>query len=1126
MLKNSKKMLAMLMALILCVSMPFVTVADETPQIETTAPPSDAAPTPEAATPTPETATPTSEAATPTPEVTTPLPGDGILVSTDAESEMPEASVTPEATPTDIQLRAVQPADVNLTLGQSVPLSLDGEYTQRCFIMLPQSGYLNLYVELGNSNPNSQATVRFVSGSLSTTYMSGTMSPSSPTVHRGDWFDAGSYCVLISLIPDNGNVYWPITYTIRTSFDSTSAVSGNGDMASARDLAVSASYTTGLLSRTNNASWWKITLPSAGRLEINLRSYVSAANAYVLQLRDGQRTRHYIDMSVVGGTDAMPQFSTSGDWLEAGTYYLCVNGLDVNTGLYGVMASFTPANNTEGNNNNSYLTASGLTVNGGAMRCLLSQTDEIDIVSFTLSARTTVTITTRAYMSALNLELFNANMRTKLGDASASGTGGTLTLPHQHQMTVTLDAGTYMIMASRDPEGPRGIFTVEVASVLTIASVSLNATVFNRGDAVTATCNITGKTATRYIYQLQVQDAATGTYSDVGLPVNSASNRYSVTPGGAGVYRFAVQAFDGYLWVTGTSAPFTVKAAPPLLVTSVVSNVTTLNNKQSITFTATTSGGAGLRQMTFCVFDSANTQVATITSGNNTGVYWPKTAGTYTVMAVATDGSDWASLWGDSSFTVTAAPALAVTSVTLNAETSAAIRTPLTITSAYANSTPTAWVYEVYYNGNFKERFNSTSSQFVYTPTAVGTYSFMAVATDGRDWASCWSKTIGVWDIVPLSIANIEVSATSVPINGSVNFRLRYSGGNKVQFTEYQLYNGANVMVDFWSGNSDNHSFAFATAGTYHMMAVAYDGTTWTAKYSVPITVAAPPAIVMASVTSNKTTANVGEIVTYQTTIASGTPTLYLYEIYNASNAVVYSGSSTSPTLRYSFSVPGTYRIMGVTTDGYNWASLWGSNTVTVTDRSQLAITSVTLDSTIKTYPQRTIVTPVFSGGKTIQQIYYEVYDAATNQLIASGAGKTGSFTYVPNNFAVTSCRIMVIATDGTDWASKWSSVITYTLPAPLQIASVTNNTVGDTIRLGQSVTFKANTTDGAALVSTEYHIYHKVGAVETMVDRINGNSKTVTFVPNTRGDYRVMFVAFDGITWVAEYSGFISVVD
>lgn len=1016
------------------------------------------------------------------------------------------------------------PTDVTLALGQSRRMYLEGEFTQNCLVTLPQSGFLNLNIQLGESDPNAQATIRFVSGTFATTYMSETLSHGNNNIQLGDWFDAGNYYLLISIIPDNGNLYWPITYTVTTGFTGTDAAVGNSSVTSARGLALGSSYIKGLLSRTNNESWWKVTMPASGFLEIALKSYVSSVDAYVLQIRNGQRTNHYIDMNVVGGSDSVPKIATSGDWLEAGDYYLCINGGDSNTGLYDVMATFTAANNVEGTNNNTYLHPVKLVVNGGAWRCLLSQTDEIDVFSFTVPSPTTINIKAQAFMSALNLQLFNANMHTLIADGSASGTGGTMNRPNVHQITATLEAGTYTIMASRDAEGPRGIFHIEVNSVLTVSSVVVNASLFNLGDTISATVYTNGGRASQYTYHLQVQDPVSGAYRDAVAAVTSAYPSYNMVPS-PGVYRLLVEASDGYRTVSGTSDPFTVKASMPLAVTGVMSDKDTLTTKEAITFIANVSGSIAAKQSIFQIYDATNNTVGTVTVTGNKGVYWPKKAGTYRVMAVATNGPEWASAWGPS-FTVTAAPTFTITNIAMSTETNISIRTPMTITCSYANSKPTAWTYEVYYNGNFLQRFGSTSAQFMYTPTMVGDYKFMAVATDGVEWTSRWSDTIAVYDKAPLTITRITPSATNVNLNGSVTFDLAFSGGSKVRYTQYQLWNSADVKVDEWTGNSNSHTFTFAVAGVYRVMVVVNDGPNWTAKFSSNITVAAPTPIVMGNVTADKSKAEVGEIVNFHTDITSGTPTRYEYYIYTAANALVTATPSSSASFRYFFNKPGTYKVMVVTTDGYNWASVWGPS-ITVSSRSQLQFTSLAADATSKVYPQAVVVTPAFTGGNRVIQTTYEVYNATTNTRIATWTGRSGYFTFVPKDPSITSYRIMAVATDGEVWVSKFSPTITYTIPKALTVANVTNNTTNNTLSLGQSVTFKGVVADGAPLTFTEFKIMRKVkGGVETMVDRVSGNSKTYTFTPDTVGEYRVYFVAHDGITWDGKYSLPITVTD
>jgi len=305
---------------------------------------------------------------------------------------------------------------------------------------------------------------------------------------------------------------------------------------------------------------------------------------------------------------------------------------------------------------------------------------------------------------------------------------------------------------------------------------------------------------------------------------------------------------------------------------------------------------------------------------------------------------------------------------------------------------------------------------------------------------------------------------------------------------------------------------------------VIHDSTTWIAQWSDLITVAAPPAITLTATTSNKATAYVNETATYTTTWSTGDPIQFYYYIYR-DGALVYSLVTDKDVFKYKFPAVGTYTEMTVATDGYNWTSIWG-DTVVVSSVNAFAINSVTVEhGTAKTYFEPFTVVPVFTGNTPITQIYYEVYNNS-NQLMAKWNGTKASYTFQPPlDTSITSYRVMVVATNGTEWVSMFSPEITYSKPAALSITAVTNNTATDVISLGQSVEFTGVTLDGAALQGTEFVVYYNDGIhTETVVERVNGNSTSYAFTPSNKGEYRVMFVAYDGITWASMYSDVVTV--
>lgn len=1046
------------------------------------------------------------------------------------------------------QLLTAAPEDVQLTLNNIQNFYLEGDYVQKAYITLPSASYLNLFIRFINTPvADTRATVRFTNANMTSTYLYQTISYANNLAEVSDWFDAGTYCILISIVADNGNNYFPISYSIENKVEATNIEASNGNLSAAVALPADGAYHGGLLSRTSNSRWWKITLTQPGFLEVDVRSFVEgqvASDVYLL--RDGQMNRRVIrPLSIVlpAASPTDPEFRYASTWLETGEYYLNVFAKDQKTGEYSVMVTFKAANNTEADNDGTYLNANLLELDGASIRGLMSYTDEVDMFTFTVDDTTNVDVSVAAYLDALNVKLYNANMRTQLADMSASGTGGNMNKAHNHEQRIRLNAGTYILSVSRDPnKSITGVYEARVRSTITIRRVNLtNGLIYTLGEFVTGNITYGAGTPIQYYFHLQKLNPATGEYENSDH-LTTSENAFLFKPTTDGTYRILAQVSDGVYMDTWASESFTVKNATGLSVNSVDYDPDPVTVGEPVTITAGIGGGGTVVQTSYEIYRNDGTYIDRVITSGGSGQWIPKAAGVYQVMAVATDGISWAARWGGT-FTVNPAPAFAIASVDLSTSGTVKVNNPVTVSTVTVNGTGIQYTYEVYFEGNFVSRTTSASSTYTFRPNAVGKWLVMVVATDGTSWASKWSSEIKA-ESAPAVTVTVTPDKTTIPSNGSVTFSLSYSGSPSITYTQYQLWSmSPNMKVDEWTGNSNQHTFSIASPGTYRVMAVVAEP--WKAAWSNIVTVAMPPAITLTSFAPNKTNCYVNDVVTYTLTYSAGSPIQYHYYVYNSSNAVVYSTVSDKPVFKYQYKYPGTYNVMAVATDGYNWASIWSSSTVTVTSYGALQISSINVEGgNSKVFFEPFTVAPVFSNGQKVKAVFYEIYDATGTPVLlaASGATTAATYTYKPQPWIATgnkTFKVMVVATDGIDWVSKWSDPIDYVLPTTLKVTSVTDNTsdfiyvpgygIKGMIELGDSVEFKGYTKDGAEIIESEFQVYYNPdvpsASGEMMIDTVNTrNNDSLLMIPSNRGYYRVMYVAFDGITWAAAYSSWIYV--
>ena len=544
-----------------------------------------------------------------------------------------------------LEVLLAQPVDKDQGLNTVERYSLEGDFTQKITFNMSSAGYFNLFIRwIDSAMPDiSQISVRFMNANLTTTYLSAKLDRANSLAEISDWFDAGTYVLFVNIIADNGNNYWQTSYTVESKYESTSATANNGSLNSAANLPADGQDHNGLLSRTSNSRWWKISLSQAGFLEVDVRSYVTGkVESDVFLIRADQMNRREIrplSVTLPAATPTNPQFKFASTWLEPGDYYVNVFAQDQQTGLYSLKVTFEAAYNTESSNDGTYLNANQLALDGATIRGLMSYTDEVDMYVFNVPDVTNVDLSVLAYMDSLNIKLYNSNVRTQLLDLSASGTGANRFKAHNHEQRIRLYAGNYVAVISRDPDKDlTGVYEIRARSTITIKSVNLtNGYIYNIGDTVTGNMTTRCGTPLEYYFHLQMLNPATGAYDNVSH-ITTKTNSFSFTPTTSGVYRILGQVTDGVYNDEWDSEPFTVKDNVALSVNSVDYNPETPVVGSPMTITPGIGGGGTVQQIIYEVYDSSNNLVSRIVTDGAPGVWTPTSTGTYKVMVVATDG--------------------------------------------------------------------------------------------------------------------------------------------------------------------------------------------------------------------------------------------------------------------------------------------------------------------------------------------------------------------------------------------------------------------------------------------------------------------------------------------------------
>lgn len=205
-------------------------------------------------------------------------------------------------------------------------------------------------------------------------------------------------------------------------------------------------WVSGEISISGEVDYYTVTLPSAGWLNVSYQGFsIHDSNVYIM---NQDMTDTYARGRVSDSSSTSPVTSSFKLALEPGTYVIRVdvNIGWTNTGDYRVKASFTPANNNDIENNNSFQTAMPLQPNQ-QLNGFLSRGD-VDFFQISVPSTRKVKIYYTWYCKDLWSQIWNSDFIKVDGidftDASESS-------PRSYVYEKTFTAGTYYIKMSGGP---------------------------------------------------------------------------------------------------------------------------------------------------------------------------------------------------------------------------------------------------------------------------------------------------------------------------------------------------------------------------------------------------------------------------------------------------------------------------------------------------------------------------------------------------------------------------------------------------------------------------------------------------------------------------------------------------
>ncbi len=309
------------------------------------------------------------------------------------------------------------------------------------------------------------------------------------------------------------------------------------------------------------------------------------------------------------------------------------------------------------------------------------------------------------------------------------------------------------------------------------------------GSTFTVGAPITLRATASDYYSISSVEFLINGQSVAGGKITAAPYNFTWTPASAGTYTITARATNG-VGNEKISDPIQITVNsnhPPAVALTAPSAAVTLPNGTSVSLSANASDVDGT--VTSVVFLANGIQIGSVSSAPYTASWLPTAAGTYNVIARATDNSG----------NVTDSAAVAVT-VQSNLAPSVSITSPATGSTVRVNSAATITVdatdpdgsianVQFYVNGSLLGSVTSTPFTETWTPTAEGVYRLTAVATDNAG-ATTTSSTV----FVAAAATSLDGIATGIYLDITTN-----QTGN---FTAINLHGRAATFIGYVPASS------------------------------------------------------------------------------------------------------------------------------------------------------------------------------------------------------------------------------------------------------------------------------------------------------------------------------------
>ena len=481
--------------------------------------------------------------------------------------------------------------------------------------------------------------------------------------------------------------------------------------------------------------------------------------------------------------------------------------------------------------------------------------------------------------------------------------------------------GTFSFVAQVSDAGSPVETTTKPLSITIQPSLAITTTsLFDRvvNVAYTATLTASGGT-TPYTWSIP-----SGTLPS-GLTLNSNSGIISGTPTATGTFSFVAQVSDAGSPVETTTKPLSITIQPSLAITT----TSLFDRVVNVAYTATLTASGGTTPYTWSI--PSGTLPSGLTLNSNSGIIsgTPTATGTFSFVAQVSDaGSPVETTTKPLSITIQ--PSLAITTTSLfDRVVNVAYTATLT---ASGGTTPYTWSIP---SGTLPSglTLNSNSGIISGTPTATGTFSFVAQVSDAGSPVETTTKPLSI--TIQPSLAITTTSLFDRVVNVAYTATLTASGGT-TPYT-WSISSGTLPSGLTLNSNSGIISGTPTATGTFSFVAQVSDAGSPVETTTKPLSITIQPSL---AITTTSLFDRVVNVAYTATLTASGGTTPYTWSIPSGTLPSGLTLNSNSGIISGTPTATGTFSFVAQVSDA-------GSPIETTTKPLSITIISVPLVTTI-----------------------------------------------------------------------------------------------------------------------------------------------------------------------------------